>query len=163
MRFRFPSTGKAYRKEIAIHAINAMDEFPFPSTGKAYRKQPSYPGSRARECVSIPFHRESVSQVSKSVWFDNIFVSFHSLPPGKRIASQTAKIADDNVTDLFQFPSNGKAYRKSVQCGWFAISGSSFHSLRPGKPIQSEIFSPLQINYLPFRFPSSGKAYPKEH
>ena len=113
--FQFPSNGKAYPKAgEKLHGPQTITVFQFPSNGKAYPKKDIIVGvevkqnsfnslqtgkriqSRVIVCacdgavllVSIPFKRESVSKVN----FDGTIVEW---------------------LDMFQFPSNGKAYPKS--------------------------------------------------
>ena len=62
--------------------------------------------------VSIPFKRESVSQVESEYPLWNKGRSFHSLQTGKRITSEFNDFLPGKVYFLFQFPSNGKAYHK---------------------------------------------------
>ena len=62
--------------------------------------------------VSIPFNRESLSK-------------------------ENATELPEEFVESFQFPSNGKAYPKTLH-DKVGIGGlPSFHSLQPGKPIQS--------------------------
>ena len=63
--------------------------------------------------------------------------------------------------NLFQFPSNGKAYPKLlVVIGIATLTPTSFNSLQTGKRIQSS-GRQLFRGYRVFQFPSNGKAYPK--
>ena len=60
----------------------------------------------------------------------------------------------------FQFPSNGKAYPKTMSGKIKAQS--SFNSLQTGKRIQSWAERWLWLSDISeFQFPSNGKAYPK--
>ena len=90
--FQFPSNGKAYHKTTTKTAIEeSSNMFQFPSNGKAYHKLNSQGTTTCRLIpVSIPFKRESVSQVKSK----NLF----------------------QTKGEFQFPSNGKAYHK---LNWF--------------------------------------------
>ena len=63
--------------------------------------------------VSIPFKRESVSQEGKPIFVEgSLKFGFNSLQTGKRIASADAQGVNPARLFSFQFPSNGKAYRK---------------------------------------------------
>ena len=113
-------------------------------------------------CVSIPFKRESVSKASCTRARASPAMCFNSLQTGKRIQSyytlganlalnvsipfkreSVSKVqrrfqSRDLAALKFQFPSNGKAYPKSLR-----------DSVHVG-------FEPTK-----FQFPSNGKAYPK--
>ena len=65
--FQFPSNGKAYLndflREMNIAIGDGTDKFQFPSNGKAYLNRNTNIGLMPkRDCVSIPFKRESVSE-----------------------------------------------------------------------------------------------------
>ena len=161
--FQFPSNGKAYPKIIATvdAKVPQYMEFQFPSNGKAYPKRDRF-DERNRiyaVLVSIPFKRESGAKVRSaagSQWMS----SFNSLQTGKRSQRHQlwrkcchssvsipfkresgAKEGDEihfyRGDDLFQFPSNGKAYPKT-------------------QDLQHHGEEVVQ-----FQFPSNGKAYPK--
>ena len=91
--------------------------------------------------VSIPFKRESVSKV--------IYAN-----------SETVKLLEK-----FQFPSNGKAYPKTVYRlekekeveFQFPSNGKAYPKLED--PAKLEAAAKAQH---PFQFPSNGKAYPKK-
>ena len=86
--FQFPSTGKAYLNCVGKCVIGcASRAFQFPSTGKAYLNQRSCSVETTENLVSIPFNRESISELAKKT------------PPLSALKGV-----------LFQFPSNGKAY-----------------------------------------------------
>ena len=139
--------------------------FQFPSNGKAYRKGITCRSKPCSANVSIPFKRESVSQGSEA--YHAIMVlggCFNSLQTGKRIASycycRTPVLLRRH---LFQFPSNGKAYRKSpVMATVITAAVSSFNSLQTGKRIASQhLRMTTRQFWIKFQFPSNGKAYRK--
>ena len=165
-RFQFPSNGKAYPKDSALMSpTQVLTLFPFPSNGKAYPKASFLRSFYPEQSVSIPFKRESVSKARNpdTVRFI-VWEGFHSLQTGKRIqrislkssrsitttpgfhSLQTGKRIQSSMIGrpvmllslLFPFPSNGKAYPKT-------IAKSNPHADKP------EVFP----------FPSNGKAYPK--
>ena len=86
--------------------------------------------------VSIPFKRESGSKEQARghrrwrIW------SFNSLQTGKRIQSGSNG-GNNGGTKTFQFPSNGKAYPKTIPKTLRNSCIESFNSLQTGKPIQS--------------------------
>ena len=63
--------------------------------------------------VSIPFKRESVSQVTCKNAKGEEYQSFNSLQTGKRIPRHCNDTWSKTLTE-FQFPSNGKAYPKLI-------------------------------------------------
>ena len=83
--------------------------------------------------VSIPFKRESVSErwVFSPYWL--LWPCFNSLQTGKRIwtKSEMVKLA---LAQVFQFPSNGKAYLNCTICVR-CRNRLSFNSLQTGKRI----------------------------
>ena len=134
-------------------------------TGKPIARGQFQAHTGSQFSVSIPFKRESLSQVWKSI-SDRVTAdaSFHSLQTGKPIASiinitqrrkpiscfnslQTGKpIASIILGSVFlgacskfPFPSNGKAYRKVRKMRQKPIRIISFHSLQTGKPIASSL------------------------
>ena len=113
--FQFPSNGKAYPKgRECRHRRFHPRRISFNSlqTGKRIQSTRRHSYCVLRNKVSIPFKRESVSKGETS-----------SQPNVRR-------------KQLFQFPSNGKAYPKQY---------------RKSGRIKGE----------KFQFPSNGKAYPK--
>ena len=141
--FNSLQTGKPIqRPDNAGNVASEGNAFQFPSNGKAYPKQCDFCVRESHHGnVSIPFKRESLSK-DGSV----------SMP------------RRHTPTFMFQFPSNGKAYPKTmkmiitIDCLY-----PSFNSLQTGKPIQSEILDVLSQDRITdgFQFPSNGKAYPK--
>ena len=107
-------------------------KFQFPSNGKADRKRWIASRDSLRSSVSIPFKRESGSQAGESLSVHQQRC-FNSLQTGKRIASKEILTFMVNE-DEFQFPSNGKADRKSCRS----------HQRRVKRKL--------------FQFPSNGKA-----
>ena len=139
--------------------------FPFPSNGKAYRKfslpRPHHSPVVSYQ-VSIPFKRESLSQVIK--WQKAWLKKKVSIPFKRESLSQvnTAFLMTGLGKLQFPFPSNGKAYRKSRICLIYRakfncvsipfkreslsqgrahrlhpVPDLRFHSLQTGKPIAS--------------------------
>ena len=138
--FQFPSNGKAYPKlvtDVVLTLIALLVSIPFKreslskekfksiefcigfcfnslQTGKPIQSMLVFRKVLMWTCVSIPFKRESLS---KAQWMQKLRqftspLSFNSLQTGKPIQSNREfKATVDN--DLFQFPSNGKAYPKS--------------------------------------------------
>ena len=136
-KFQFPSNGKAYHKaKTAKRQQTTQVRFQFPSNGKAYHKN-SKIGLRAEDDnVSIPFKRESVSQVTTH-W-------------------------NAAVTELaFQFPSNGKAYHKDTSFAGCIVEVKRFNSLQTGKRITRRQKTHHAYCVWWFQFPSNGKAYHK--
>ena len=114
--------------------------------------------------VSIPFKRESVSQadeVGQAGAGDRI--CFNSLQTGKCISS-TLRPYCITLSEKFQFPSNGKVYLKL----WLPFTHHDnpalvgFHSLQTGKCISSYWLLIENSQRLLFQFPSNGKVYLKE-
>ena len=161
LEFQFPSNGKAYPKRSAIRPVRCKTvsipfkresvskvrmlllwwnrlKFQFPSNGKAYPKIEITVVNPDGTVVSIPFKRESVSKVL-SCWRAGAHGQcFNSLQTGKRIQSGHLLEPVPLKKLKFQFPSNGKAYPKSI-------------------------LKVLSDEELVFQFPSNGKAYPKYH
>ena len=163
--FQFPSNGKAYPKaffDIALWSIEVW-KFQFPSNGKAYPKGRNEEYNCHNNQVSIPFKRESISKVppSSSHAGVNLPVSI----PFKResISKVDVELGDLKPDQVFQFPSNGKAYPKT-STGMVRYELDRLVSI----PFKRETISkvvvrvwPLQSVFLQFQFPSNGKAYPK--
>ena len=139
--------------------------------------------------VSIPFKRESVSQVGgKLSLYRTSFFGF-PFPSNGKVYSKKQEEEKANARKVtFPFPSNGKVYRKmprqftsplrrtfcfhSLQTGkciasfpgmhFYCDEYLRFHSLQPGKRIASkDIDVKFRKDKMPFRFPSTGKAYGK--
>ncbi len=138
--------------------------------------------------VSIPFKRESIYKVKENrlPCADISYQCFNSLQTGKHIQSQSRHRLIV-VVNLFQFPSNGKAYTKVCARGartrrnghkfQFPSNGKAytkvwreihkeikkpqcFNSLQTGKHIQS-LERNIATEAEEFQFPSNGKAYTK--
>ena len=183
-RFQFPSNGKAYLNALALAVLAVGCEFQFPSNGKAYLNDSDDPYTRQDACVSIPFKRESVSELTAYANWHRHGVSFNSLQTGKRIWTNSQadrqpqhfvfqfpsngkaylnaliKMAVNEDPYVFQFPSNGKAYLNSrwpVSCRRIRIS---FNSLQTGKRIWT-LWPRCRLPFVgwKFQFPSNGKAY----
>ena len=138
--FQFPSNGKAYHKQMrgmrtkeeegfnslqtgkritrlwkSVTLLVQKEGFQFPSNGKAYHKTIPAGQLVSEEFVSIPFKRESVSQGSSiKDRRSPRNSSFNSLQTGKRITRVTVPHRLVLVLQ-FQFPSNGKAYHKTMK------------------------------------------------
>ena len=90
--FQFPSNGKAYMHITNFLRADTQGVFQFPSNGKAYMHQ------RKRSVTRVPSR------------------SFNSLQTGKHICTkEDRKIAFAMASEVFQFPSNGKAYMHEQQ------------------------------------------------
>ena len=91
--FPFPSNGKVHRKNTILQTLQQMTEsFHSLQTGKPIARW-KRSIRKGYDCVvSIPFKRESLSQVNRRSW---------AVPQYQ----------------VFPFPSNGKAYRKSSVVG----------------------------------------------
>ena len=114
--------------------------------------------------VSIPFKREGIYKGSHKEWCacgwsgfnslqtgrhiqrqetDLLFtpsrcLSFNSLQTGRHIQSKPPAVEWPLTEDLFQFPSNGKAYTKCYHCHRHKNTvRKSFNSLQTGRHIQS--------------------------
>ena len=144
--FPFPSNGKVHRKFKTNRVIkHKTDRFPFPSNGKAYHKRSIAALIEvALTRVSIPFKRESVSQVTHNThcWLETIFsvsipfkresvsqeltmtcisksvISFHSLQTGKRIQRllpfTRTTVGTRSVSIPFKRESVSKALKKHL-------------------------------------------------
>ena len=112
--------------------------------------------------VSIPFKRESVSKVlTPREIREHTDFSFNSLQTGKRIQRHILDI-DDAVSLMFQFPSNGKAYPKSIHTPMcLSCIGNEFQFPSNGKAYPKDLMSHTIETDTKFQFPSNGKAYPK--
>ena len=133
--FQFPSNGKAYPKSDLAERSDVL-KFQFPSNGKAYPKYNN--GVLDSDEVSIPFKRESLSKVLSRLSNRQPNIDGVSIP------FKRESLSKDGYSDIyysakgeFQFPSNGKAYPKTL---------TMRHILR---------------KWYEFQFPSNGKAYPK--
>ena len=162
--FQFPSNGKAYHKFGTNRIRNDwwLVSIPFKRESVSQGYYDWYERSHRR--VSIPFKRESVSQVYRegdcartlmttvSIPFKRESVSqeitwtsmltgqascFNSLQTGKRITSETTIQGVNTLHNLFQFPSNGKAYHKTKPLTWSKLKVLRFNSLQTGKRITS--------------------------
>ena len=162
-KFQFPSNGKAYPKWCQILMIPRLSQkrvsIPFKRESVSKVNFNHQTGEYTQE-VSIPFKRESVSKEKQRPLRHLPRQSFNSLQTGKRIQSQF-DLFMGWLTAMFQFPSNGKAYPKSIMWGTepsaivvvsipFKRESVSKGSCR--KPSRSG---------RRFQFPSNGKAYPK--
>ena len=96
IRFQFPSNGKAYPKtgDDKGHQMIVHLRFNSLQTGKPIQSKKQRKNAWHARTVSIPFKRESLSKVLWAVQRTN------------------------SLSEMFQFPSNGKAYPKSV-CVFF--------------------------------------------
>ena len=136
--FNSLQTGKCISREAELVMKAAIRKFQFPSNGKVYLKSKIDSLTSCLEIVSIPFKRESVSQVTKST------VSYTctcvSIPFKRESVSQAIKLKALEVqSELFQFPSNGKVYLKSCRL------------------VNSLLTNAVKL----FQFPSNGKVYLK--
>ena len=140
--------------------------------------------------VSIPFKRESVSQVNILRTYGHDFSV--SIPFKRESVSQVTEMERGGIASqevVFQFPSNGKAYHKNMNTSPTArLTLYSFNSLQTGKRITRSVdsrdtASKTQAVSIPFKresvsqelimpclvpeiqesfqFPSNGKAYHK--
>ena len=139
--FQFPSNGKAQTKIDDDNKVYVSAHlFQFPSNGKADRKAVSKnTTARLPTCFnSLQTGKRIASQIYRQACCI-LIQSFNSLQTGKRIASsntdprknppsnvsipfkresgsQDARMGDKHFyTAPFQFPSNGKADRKSIK------------------------------------------------
>ena len=214
--FNSLQTGRHIQRhdETQQRMLEGQDRFQFPSNGKAYpKKELMTPRHSCRPCVSIPFKREGISKALKVLQVPRQSAGFNSLQTGRHIQSQRNHILQgdswDDVSipfkregiskehgsqpcagdgcDVFQFPSNGKAYPKcitedinnseqilvSIPFKREGISKDpftkrlvetlwSFNSLQTGRHIQRSYPSLYRLRLCcQFQFPSNGKAYPK--
>ena len=135
--FNSLQTGKRIASAHAQLRPITSELFQFPSNGKAYRKCPASVTEKSAPFVSIPFKRESVSQGS---CLNPSMPAYQVSIPFKRESGSQDIDKDNNIdATMFQFPSNGKAYRKDPV---------KFQSMEMGNE---------------FQFPSNGKAYRKQH
>ena len=86
---------------------------------------------------------------------------FNSLQTGKRIPRTTYKRAEYQVMGLFQFPSNGKAYPKTMGSAEALINALVSIPFKRESVSQGMIVRPHNRQFNMFQFPSNGKAYPK--
>ena len=137
-------------------------QFPFPSNGKTHSKSREHRSAEVEvRTVSIPFKRENAFQVEDEFKLDAAtylfpFPSngkrhskddtlscnpqaqpcFNSLQTGKRIPSLPArKMMTTCLSNLFQFPSNGKTHSKFFYRKHVCIGSGGFNSLQTGKRI----------------------------
>ena len=118
-RFPFPSNGKVYLKSgMQARMLSMALSFHSLQTGKCISSLRMIESERSLCGVSIPFKRESVSQVRTCNHCELVLMAF-------------------------PFPSNGKVYLKIPgKRGWeLSISCQGFHSLQTGTRIQSHIDS----------------------
>ena len=138
--FQFPSNGKAYPKrygrivqtptvvvsipfkregiskvEVAhllTCACGVFVSIPFKREGISKARSPPQPSEKYRK-VSIPFKREGISKEYYRIRSDKEYSAFgfNSLQTGRHIQrKEEMQITESD--DVFQFPSNGKAYPK---------------------------------------------------
>ena len=162
--FQFPSNGKAYHKPKGNPPYGKGPGFQFPSNGKAYHKKKLWAKAQisAQKRVSIPFKRESVSQGTRTrtrIRFCDREFQFPS--NGKAYHKSIRKSSLTGRCYLFQFPSNGKAYHKIIS------TAQSNNQIKVSIPFKRESVSQGIANYPSikaeeaFQFPSNGKAYHK--
>ena len=106
--------GRHIQSDQVSDGANLDDKFQFPTTGKAYPKRANsfYPVKWIRLC-------------------------FNSLRPGRHIQSIQHLESRLGQGEVFQFPTNGKAYPKSSTPRTSSSRRICFNSLRPGRHIQS--------------------------
>ena len=133
--FQFPSNGKAYLNNWLTNEVLTGVWFQFPSNGKAYlnwiRKKVVIPTTS----VSIPFKRESISELTQENIGWIFSLCFNSLQTGKHIWTDCDVDGSYYYYSVFQFPSNGKAYL-------------NIEKRQPAVSYENR-----------FQFPSNGKAY----
>ena len=139
--FQFPSNGKAYHKTEDLDVLKQQLKVSIPFKRESVSQANSFLRSFPRlsqvsipfkresvsqdesikaafesdENVSIPFKRESVSQVLlRPRWTLMPWEGFNSLQTGKRITRRIKHHQPSLLAIRFQFPSNGKAYHKSI-------------------------------------------------
>ena len=128
-------------------------------TGKRIARRTVAPRTTKR-IVSIPFKRESVSQVLNFAVIILISILV-SIPFKRESVSQAFYFHPATTNYEFQFPSNGKAYRKlgnpstpkEVKEFQFPSNGKAYRKSRLLGRLRSA---------LSFQFPSNGKAYRKQ-
>ena len=114
-------------------------------TGKCMARQSkSAAGTPLIGFVSIPFKRESVFKASPIVCFLLECYLFQFPSNGKGYRKPTAMVSNSMILSAFQFPSNGKVDRKTAGLGKMSRTKISFNSLQTGKWIASKI-SPRRI------------------
>ena len=141
--------------------------------------------------VSIPFKRESVSQVPTISTYRTLVTKEVSIPfkreGGSQVCAFSILVLSPSV--MFPFPSNGKADRKGYGVGRWRDAINRFNSLQTGRRIASMrlLYSCLESKryvsipfkreggsqgvwrgtlercYQSFQFPSNGKADRKNH
>ena len=129
--------------------------FQFPSNGKADRKRWGPPTKS--KTVSSFNSLQTGRRIARLLYEIQLpdMPSFNSLQTGRRIAS-SCDWCLIIFSVSFQFPSNGKAYRK---CGHRFRRGEffCFNSLQTGRRIASTITLFIEEETV-FQFPSNGKA-----
>ena len=123
--FQFPSNGKAYlnRTVQGRYRRDCWSGFNSLQTGKRIWTRSRWRFRNGSDLVSIPFKRESVSELSVRV-VEPLLPSLRVSIPFKResVSEPTfVRLTKEVVKVLkFQFPSNGKAYLNWFQC-WFRL------------------------------------------
>ena len=136
-KFRFPSNGKAYPKQVEGDYYNFQDLlFRFPSNGKAYPKpkKKSLTGLPKKR-VSIPFQRESVSKVDIEMEEETLVAV--SIPFQRESVSKAKPINAEDLLRLYCFDSlpTGKRIQRTTKSR-STLMEYSFDSLPTGKRIQ---------------------------
>ena len=107
--------------------------------------------------VSIPFKRESLSQVFSNYGYPHKTFSFHSLQTGKPIASSimnTRTFRRDQVSIPFKRESVSQEFPWQTH---FTTTSSCFHSLQTGKRISSNAVPAVTVGVLCFHSLQTGK------
>ena len=187
--FQFPSNGKAYPKTI----MGIIVVWPFRTVSIPFKRESISKGKRKTVGPGGQSQGFNSLQTGKHIQSHFSFMSrsngyngFNSLQTGKHIQRHNAchesnwprvsipfkreSISKERLVRKqpgpgywFQFPSNGKAYPKSI------LAGGMTNLTRVSIPFKRESISKglvsgkYTITYNEFQFPSNGKAYPKDN
>ena len=135
--------------------------FQFPSNGKAYPKVSTLERScKENGCFNSLQTGKHIQSYFQTEAERSCIQSFNSLQTGKHIQSKEGE-AIIICVEMFQFPSNGKAYPKETE--EFAIPSNEIWFQFPsnGKAYPKLIAKIRPAQLWLFQFPSNGKAYPK--
>ena len=141
-KFPFPSNGSAHLNPTDHEGVNEIRKFPFPSNGRAHlngMRLGRQNGIGQRSGVSIPFKRESASQLKDRIGLDGVFkkVRFPFPSNGRAHLNQLPPWVEKVREIMFPFPSNGRARLNSRLLSGDDPQDISFHSLQTGERVST--------------------------
>ena len=110
--FNSLQTGERIQRDIILTYLMAVLSFNSLQTGKRIQSRHCSIKCMPSVNVSIPFKRESVFKVYLINWFSDEIVYGFQFPSNGKAYSKSLNSSLRQRLILFQFPSNGKAYSK---------------------------------------------------